>query len=91
MPSRSAGAARYAGFFPADLDHPDQLAEIVARLAELRHDATTPYDIVVGLPVGVDPGRYVKAGATWWLLEFLREQVSLDQVRGVVRDGPLAL
>jgi hypothetical protein len=91
MPSRSAGAARYAGFFPADLDHPDQLAEIVATLAELRHDATTPYDIVVGLPVGVDPGRYVKAGATWWLPEFLREQVSLDQVRGVVRDGPLAL
>jgi alkanesulfonate monooxygenase SsuD/methylene tetrahydromethanopterin reductase-like flavin-dependent oxidoreductase (luciferase family) len=84
-------AARYAGFFPADLDHPDQLAEIVGTLGELRHDPTTPYEIVVGLPVGVDPQPYVKAGATWWLPEFVPEQVSLDQVRGVLRNGPLAL
>jgi hypothetical protein len=51
---------------------------------------TSPYDLVVGLPLGVDPQPYVKAGATWWLPEFVPEQVSLDQVRGVLRDGPLA-
>ena len=83
-------AARYAGFFPANLDHPDQLAEVVAAIAELRADATAPYDIVVGLPVGVDPRPYAEAGATWWLPEFAPEQVSEDQVRGVLRDGPLA-
>jgi alkanesulfonate monooxygenase SsuD/methylene tetrahydromethanopterin reductase-like flavin-dependent oxidoreductase (luciferase family) len=83
-------AARYAGFFPANLDHPDQLAEVVAAIAELRADATAPYDIVVGLPVGVDPRPYAEAGATWWLPEFAPEQVSEDRVRGVLRDGPLA-
>jgi alkanesulfonate monooxygenase SsuD/methylene tetrahydromethanopterin reductase-like flavin-dependent oxidoreductase (luciferase family) len=83
-------AARYAGFFPANLDHPDRLAEIVATITELRHDPTTPYDIVVGLPLGVDPQPYARAGATWWLPEFVPEEMSLDQVRGVLRDGPLA-
>jgi hypothetical protein len=29
-------AARYQGFFPVDLEHPDQLAEIVAELASVR-------------------------------------------------------
>ncbi|MBD0322589.1 MAG: LLM class flavin-dependent oxidoreductase [Aldersonia sp.] len=83
-------AARYDGFFPANLEHPDQLAEIVATIGELRQHATAPYDIVVGLPLGVDPLPYVKAGATWWLPEFAPEAVSLDEVRGVLRDGPLA-
>jgi alkanesulfonate monooxygenase SsuD/methylene tetrahydromethanopterin reductase-like flavin-dependent oxidoreductase (luciferase family) len=83
-------AARFAGFFPANLDHPDQLAELVATIAALRRDTTAPYDIVVGLPVGVDPRPWATAGATWWLPEFAPEQMSLDQVRGVIRDGPLA-
>ena len=83
-------AARYDGFFPANLEHPDQLAEIVAIVAELRVDATAPYDIVVGLPVGVDPAPYVEAGATWWLPEFSPEALSLDGVRGLLRQGPFA-
>jgi alkanesulfonate monooxygenase SsuD/methylene tetrahydromethanopterin reductase-like flavin-dependent oxidoreductase (luciferase family) len=82
-------AARYDGFFPANLDHPDQLAEIVATIAELRRDATVAYDIAVGLRIGVDPVPYAKAGATWWLPEFAPEAVSLDAVRGVLRDGPM--
>jgi hypothetical protein len=40
------------------------------------------------LPPGTDPAPYAKAGATWWLTEFDPEAVSLDQVRGVLRDGP---
>jgi alkanesulfonate monooxygenase SsuD/methylene tetrahydromethanopterin reductase-like flavin-dependent oxidoreductase (luciferase family) len=80
-------AARYDGFFPVNLDHPDQLAEMTAAIAGLRQDATTPYDIVIALPPGTDQAPYAAAGATWWLTEF-EPPVSLDQVRGVLRDGP---
>ena len=83
-------AARYDGFFPANLEHPDQLAEIVATITELRRRATAAFDVAVGLPIGVDPLPYVKAGATWWLPEFAPEVVSVDMVWGVLRDGPLA-
>lgn len=82
-------AARYDGYFPVNLQHPDQLAEIAATLADLRPNTTTDYDIAVGLPHGVDPLPYVEAGATWWIPEFDPEEMSLDTVRGVLRDGPL--
>ncbi|AKU15722.1 LLM class flavin-dependent oxidoreductase [Luteipulveratus mongoliensis] len=86
-------AARYDGFFPVNLEHPDQLAEDAATIRDLRGQTgrTTPYDIAVGLPSGTDPTPYVEAGATWWLAEFEPETVSLDEVRGVLRDGPAVL
>ncbi len=84
-------AARYDGFFPVNLEHPDQLAEVVATVTEARQDTTAPFDLVVSLPVGVDPAPYAAAGATWWLPEPDPEAVTLDHVRGVLRDGPLAL
>ena len=34
---------------------------------------------------------FAEAGATWWLSEFDPATVSLDQVRGVLRDGPATL
>lgn len=80
-------AARYDGFFPIDLEHPDQLAEIVATLTDLRHHGAAPYDVAVALPPGTDPEPYIRAGATWWMPDFPPE-VTLDQVRGVMRDGP---
>jgi hypothetical protein len=84
-------AARLDGFFPANLDHPDQLAEVVATITELRKQDTqkdrTAYDFAVGLPVGVDPLPFASAGATWWLPEF-EPGVALDTVLGVLRDGP---
>jgi alkanesulfonate monooxygenase SsuD/methylene tetrahydromethanopterin reductase-like flavin-dependent oxidoreductase (luciferase family) len=83
-------AARYDGFFPANLEHPDQLSEVVATIADLRHDDAAPYDIAVGLPVGVDPVPFAAAGATWWMPEFAPEAVSVDAVRTVLRDGPMA-
>jgi alkanesulfonate monooxygenase SsuD/methylene tetrahydromethanopterin reductase-like flavin-dependent oxidoreductase (luciferase family) len=83
-------AARYDGFFPVNLEHPDQLAEVVATVTELRQDSGAPYDFVVSLPVGVDPDPWEQTGATWWLRSFDPERVSSDQVRGVLRDGPLA-
>jgi alkanesulfonate monooxygenase SsuD/methylene tetrahydromethanopterin reductase-like flavin-dependent oxidoreductase (luciferase family) len=80
-------AARHDGFFPVNLTRPDQVAEITATLAGLRQDPAAPYDIAVALPPGTDPAPYAAAGATWWLTEF-EPGISLDQVRGVLRDGP---
>jgi alkanesulfonate monooxygenase SsuD/methylene tetrahydromethanopterin reductase-like flavin-dependent oxidoreductase (luciferase family) len=62
-------AARYQGFFPANPEDPDELAELVARVTALRREAGTdaagPYDIVAALPTGTDPAPYAAAGATW--------------------------
>ena len=82
-------AARYDGFFPANLEHPDQLSEVVASIAELRGHDAAPYDVVVGLPLGVDPVPFAEAGATWWLPEFAPDTVSVDAVRTVLRNGPM--
>jgi alkanesulfonate monooxygenase SsuD/methylene tetrahydromethanopterin reductase-like flavin-dependent oxidoreductase (luciferase family) len=82
-------AARHQGFIPVNLEHPDQLAEIVAKLTALREEAAAePYDVVAALPPGRDPAPYVAAGATWWLVELPWDAVSIDQVRDVIRDGP---
>jgi alkanesulfonate monooxygenase SsuD/methylene tetrahydromethanopterin reductase-like flavin-dependent oxidoreductase (luciferase family) len=85
-------AARYQGFFPVNLEHPDQLASIVADLATLRAEAGSggaePYDVVAALPPGSDPAPYAATGATWWVVDFPGDAVSVDQVRGVIRDGP---
>ncbi|MEU8323787.1 LLM class flavin-dependent oxidoreductase [Nonomuraea sp. NPDC048881] len=80
-------AARLDGFFPINLEHPDQLAEGAGTLTELRNGDMASYDIAVSLPAGVDPLPYAAAGATWWLTEF-DPGVRLDTVRGVLRDGP---
>jgi hypothetical protein len=83
---------RFQGFFPVDLEHPDQLAEIVAEIASVRReigrDGQEPFDVVAALPVGTDPGPYASAGATRWMVEFPWDRMSVDQVRGVIRDGP---
>jgi alkanesulfonate monooxygenase SsuD/methylene tetrahydromethanopterin reductase-like flavin-dependent oxidoreductase (luciferase family) len=81
-------AAHHDGFFPINLEHPDQLAEIVSTVNRLRPNPAMPYDIAVALPPGTDPAPYVRAGATWWLTEFAPEELSIDQVRGVIHDGP---
>jgi alkanesulfonate monooxygenase SsuD/methylene tetrahydromethanopterin reductase-like flavin-dependent oxidoreductase (luciferase family) len=85
-------AARYQGFFPVNLDHADQLAEMIGDLAALRRDAgrdpAEPYDVVAALDPGIDPAPYIAAGATWWVVDFPGESVSVAQVRGVLRDGP---
>jgi alkanesulfonate monooxygenase SsuD/methylene tetrahydromethanopterin reductase-like flavin-dependent oxidoreductase (luciferase family) len=81
-------AARYDGFVPVNLEHPDQLAELVATIQEQRPHPATPYDVAVPLPPGTDPAPYVRAGATWCLTELAPEELSIDRVRGVLRDGP---
>jgi hypothetical protein len=83
-------AARHDGFFPANIEHPDQLAEVVATITHLRQYPAAPYDFAVAPPPGADPAPYSKAGATSWMAEFAPDTVTLDQVRGVLRDGPPA-
>ncbi|KQV77192.1 luciferase [Aeromicrobium sp. Root344] len=80
-------AARLDGFFPANLEHPDQLAEVVATITDLRTDRTAAYDFAVGLPYDVDPLPYAARGATWWLPE-IPPGAPLETVRGILRDGP---
>jgi hypothetical protein len=60
---------------------------MVAQLTALRQDAG-PYDVVAALPPGADPAPYAAVGASWWLVEFAAPTVSVDLVRGVIRDGP---
>ncbi len=87
-------AARHQGTFTVGIDHPDQLAEIVAEVTALRRtDGTTdprPYDIVVELEPGRDPAPYVEAGATWWLVGVAADAARADLVRAIIRDGPMA-
>jgi alkanesulfonate monooxygenase SsuD/methylene tetrahydromethanopterin reductase-like flavin-dependent oxidoreductase (luciferase family) len=85
-------AARYDGFFPVNLESPDQLAEIVARVSALREEAgrapDEPYDVIAGLEPGIDPAPYRAAGASWWLTGPEWDGISVDAVRGVIREGP---
>jgi alkanesulfonate monooxygenase SsuD/methylene tetrahydromethanopterin reductase-like flavin-dependent oxidoreductase (luciferase family) len=46
------------------LPGPDQLADIVTTITDLRQRKTTPFDIAVVLPPSADPAPYAKAGTT---------------------------
>lgn len=86
-------AARFDGYFPIGVQHPDQVAELAETIRGLRtgpaapHD-TAPYDLVVPVPAGADLAPYAAAGATWCLPELDPEAMTLDHVQGVLRDGP---
>jgi hypothetical protein len=40
------------------------------------------------LAAGTELAPYVAAGATWWMAAFSWEAMSVDTVRGVIKDGP---
>ena len=80
-------AARYDGAFPIEVESPDQLADIAGELEQLRGDDPRPFDLVIGQRPGTDPAPYAAAGATWWLVAF-PIATRLDEVEGVLRDGP---
>ena len=82
-------AARHDGYVPINVDHPDQLAQAAAAIEDLRDpDRCDDYDLVVALQPGADPQPFAAAGATWWLTEFDPTTLTIDRVRGVLRDGP---
>jgi alkanesulfonate monooxygenase SsuD/methylene tetrahydromethanopterin reductase-like flavin-dependent oxidoreductase (luciferase family) len=57
-------AANWDGYFPIDVESPDQLAELAAELPG------PPFDLVAEVEPGDDPQRWVNAGATWTLTTF---------------------
>jgi alkanesulfonate monooxygenase SsuD/methylene tetrahydromethanopterin reductase-like flavin-dependent oxidoreductase (luciferase family) len=85
-------AARYDGFIPVNLSGPDEFAEAVARVADLRSaagaDAARPYDVVATLPDDADPAPYADLGATWWLPELDPGRLSVPEIRALIRRGP---
>jgi hypothetical protein len=87
-------AARHDGFFPINVEHPDQLAESVAGITGCAgtwggpppsHTTSLPpyRPAAIRRPT---PRRGLPGG--WWSSPW--EVVSVDQVRGVIRDGPAA-
>jgi alkanesulfonate monooxygenase SsuD/methylene tetrahydromethanopterin reductase-like flavin-dependent oxidoreductase (luciferase family) len=80
-------AARCDGFFPVNLENVDEFAQAVAAVHDLRRPNEAPFDIAVELRPGNDVAPYAEAGATWWMTQ-LEPGISLDKVRGVIREGP---
>jgi alkanesulfonate monooxygenase SsuD/methylene tetrahydromethanopterin reductase-like flavin-dependent oxidoreductase (luciferase family) len=80
-------AARWDGLFPIDQDAPEQLAEMVAYVRELRGASAEPFEIVVTNPPGTDPAPWEQAGATWCLTGFGPTPREAE-VREAIRSGP---
>jgi alkanesulfonate monooxygenase SsuD/methylene tetrahydromethanopterin reductase-like flavin-dependent oxidoreductase (luciferase family) len=83
-------AARWDGWFPIELDAPEQLAEGLAEIRLLRAAAGRagePYDVAAEGEPGDDPGPWEAAGATWWLIGFGPEPAP-DRIGRVVAAGP---
>jgi alkanesulfonate monooxygenase SsuD/methylene tetrahydromethanopterin reductase-like flavin-dependent oxidoreductase (luciferase family) len=76
-------AARWDGFFPIDMEEPEQLAELVGELRTMRDG---PFEIVVEHAPGADPGPWEAAGATWCLVGFERTAPEAD-VRAAIAAG----
>ncbi|WP_129787858.1 LLM class flavin-dependent oxidoreductase [Promicromonospora panici] len=81
-------AARFDGYFPIGVRDAEQLAEIHETIHDLRADPAAPFDLVVPVQPGADAAPYGAAGATWCLTELEPEGLTLDHVRGVLREGP---
>ena len=80
-------AARWDGLFPIDMDEPEQLAELVASVRDVRRDGAGPFDVVVTNPPGTDTGHWEDAGATWCLTGFGATPREAD-VRSAIQEGP---
>ncbi|WP_086840216.1 LLM class flavin-dependent oxidoreductase [Amycolatopsis kentuckyensis] len=80
-------AACLDGYFPVNLGSADHFAEAVAQVEALRA-GTEPFDYIAEVEPADEPSPYAAAGATWILTGFDPESLSVDHVRGVLRDGP---
>jgi len=79
-------ALRWDGLFPTGLPGPDELAELAGEIRAARPGGG-PFDLVVGIAPGEDPGPWAQAGATWVVTDF-GMQPTLAQVREVIDAGP---
>jgi alkanesulfonate monooxygenase SsuD/methylene tetrahydromethanopterin reductase-like flavin-dependent oxidoreductase (luciferase family) len=80
-------AARWDGFFPIDLNGPDDLAVLSAELYEVRKDQDGAFDLVVEVEPGAETGAWESAGATW-VLTSIDSPPRLEDVRAVIDAGP---
>ena len=80
-------AAQWDGFFPIDLEHPDDLAAFAAEIRDLRKDRSEPFDLITEVPPGGDAKRWEAAGATW-VLTSIDSPPRLEEVRAAIEDGP---
>lgn len=87
-------AARHDGAFPIGVQSPDQLAEVVHEIEEVRRNlvpspgADRAFDVAVTGKPGDDCRPYAAAGGTWWMVSFSPYDVGAAEVRAVLRDGP---
>jgi alkanesulfonate monooxygenase SsuD/methylene tetrahydromethanopterin reductase-like flavin-dependent oxidoreductase (luciferase family) len=79
-------AIRWDGLFPIELPGPRELTELKAEIDETR-GRSEPFDLVVTLEPGQDPGPWEAAGATWVLTGF-GSQPREAAVRAAVEAGP---
>jgi alkanesulfonate monooxygenase SsuD/methylene tetrahydromethanopterin reductase-like flavin-dependent oxidoreductase (luciferase family) len=85
-------AARHDGFFPINLEHPDQLAQIVADLNAVRAESGAGgerFDVIAAVPPDRDPEPFAHAGASWALVEIPWERPSIEEVQHIIRTGPV--
>jgi alkanesulfonate monooxygenase SsuD/methylene tetrahydromethanopterin reductase-like flavin-dependent oxidoreductase (luciferase family) len=80
-------AAYWDGFFPIDLNGPDDLAVFAAELRDLRKDQDGPFDLVVQSEPGAGTEPWEAAGATW-VLTRIDSPPSLREVRAAIDAGP---
>jgi alkanesulfonate monooxygenase SsuD/methylene tetrahydromethanopterin reductase-like flavin-dependent oxidoreductase (luciferase family) len=81
-------AARWDGLFPIELPGPEALAELAAEVGEQREDPEAPFDLVVEVAPGTDPGPWEAAGATWILSADFGPQPREAEVRAAIEAGP---
>src|ERR1700683_4426673 len=81
-------ALRWDGIFPTQLPGPAELAELTAEIRASRPGGE-PFDVVVDLPPGDDPGPWEQAGATWVVTDFGPHPTAAE-VRSAIEAGPPA-
>lgn len=80
-------AARWDGYFPIELEGPDDLAVLAEELRDLRADRDDDFDLVVEVEPGGDPEPWQAAGATWALTS-IDSPPRLEEVRAAIEAGP---
>jgi alkanesulfonate monooxygenase SsuD/methylene tetrahydromethanopterin reductase-like flavin-dependent oxidoreductase (luciferase family) len=80
-------AAQWDGFFPIDLERPDDLATFAAEIRDLRAGRSEPFDLITEIAPGGDPEPWEAVGATW-VLTSIESPPGLDEVRAAIEAGP---
>ena len=80
-------AARLQGLFPIDLEHPDELAEMLETVNAER-GSLDGFEVVCQGRTGDDPTRWIEAGATWWLIRFDFATISVEIAEHALRNIP---